>query len=287
MSAAAPGPHQGASLSHRTERSREDAGAGGRYETLEADRTRETVALPLPECVALGMSCRPVSLGLSFLKVKAVWLLPRRVSVSIHYEWLLLLLLSLPSSSSDRQAKSLRPRTQNCSGFEHSSFGAATSGSKGADREVPVKTSGEKPIRSRWPLSPLGMALLLASGQVSPWTPHTGSCPAARALPLPLTCPARWTEPAPLTVAATRNLPWLVAESASPPGPGPHTPSAESGSQQDSNMGRTHQTAPPRQGPESSPIGPGLLYGSKLVSTWPGPEFLHLGTRTLGSEIRL
>lgn len=130
---------------------REDAGAGGRYETLKADRTRETVALPLPECVALGMSCRPISLGLSFLKVKAVWSLSRRVSASIHYRWLLLLLslLSLSSSSSDRQAKSLRPRTQNCSGFEHSSFGAATSGSKGADREVPVKTSGEKPIQSR------------------------------------------------------------------------------------------------------------------------------------------
>lgn len=69
----------------------------------------------------------------------------------IHYRWLLLLLLSLSlsSSSSDRQAKSLIPRTQHCSAFEHSSFGAATSCSKGADREGPGKTSGGKPTRSR------------------------------------------------------------------------------------------------------------------------------------------
>lgn len=67
----------------------------------------------------------------------------------------------------------------------------------------------------------------------------------------------------------------------------PIPPQQSLGSNRIANMGRTHQTAPPRQGPESSPIGPGLLYGSKLVSTWPGPEFLHLGTLTLGTEIHL
>lgn len=37
----------------------------------------------------------------------------------IHQRWLLLLLLLSPS---DRQAKNLMPRKQNCSAFEHSSF---------------------------------------------------------------------------------------------------------------------------------------------------------------------
>lgn len=131
---------------------RDDVGAGRRFQAPKADRTRETVALPLPACVALGMSCHPVSLRLGFLKSKAGWSLSPRVTVRIHYRWplllLLLLLLSSPSPS-DRQAESLIPRTQNCSVFEHSSFGAATSCSKGADREVSVKTAGEKPVQSR------------------------------------------------------------------------------------------------------------------------------------------